>query len=189
MNNSLFPVAKACAVFAPVLLLAGDLFHLARSGSVLWTILLWLAFVLFLPALAGLVIAIHVRSPAIAIAGGIFALIGTLAGASMQSFFRALIVLRSASYGDAATFLASHSMIAPTILAPGIFFPIGLLVLSGGIFHARVAPVWVAATLAIGAALFPIGHAAEVGWALVTGDLLLLAAFCGIAKFSLPPTA
>ena len=180
-SASLFAVARSCAFAAPLFLLAGDAAQLINPDRLLWTVLLWVAFVLFVPAVIGLEAVIHRRAPILALTGGALALIGAIAGATMQAFFRAVIVLRNGGLSDAVTTLRQESAIALTTLMPGIFFPVGLLILAIGLWRSRVAPAWMAAVLAAGAVLFPIGHAAGFRPALILGDVVLLVAFAGVA--------
>jgi hypothetical protein len=73
--------------------------------------------------------------------------------------------------------LHAHRLLTLSTLVPGIFFPIGLLILSAGFMRGRVLPLGSFLTLVLGAVLFPIGHAAGIVPALIVGDLVLLAAF------------
>jgi hypothetical protein len=59
----------------------------------------------------------------------------------------------------------------------GILFPLGLLILAASIYRSRAASPLAALLLAAGAILFPVGRIAGATFALLGGDLLLLAAF------------
>jgi hypothetical protein len=100
----------------------------------------------------------------------------------MQAFFRTAIVLQNGRQQSALDFLRSQSIMPLTTQVPGLFFPLGLLLLAFGLWQSRLAAGWAAAMLALGAILFPIGHAARVSWALVVGDLVLLVAFAFLAQ-------
>jgi hypothetical protein len=177
----LWRVARVSAVLAPLLLLVGDCIAIWNSRSVWWTLLLWLSFACFVPASAAVVVALSRSRPVLAAVGGVIVLIGTMAGAGMQAYFRTSIVLQNGGQDAAIAFLRTQSIMLVTTQVPGICFPIGLLLLAFGLWRSRIAPAWVAGTLAIGAVLFPIGHAAQVSWALVAGDIVLAVAFAAFA--------
>ena len=180
-SANLFGAARGCAFLAPLFLLAGDIAQVINRDTVVWTVLLWVAFILFVPAVIGLEAIIHRRAPVLAITGGALALIGAIAGATMQALFRAQIVLRNGGLAEAETFLGRQPAITLTTLMPGILFPVGLLILAIALWRSRVAPVWLAATLAVGAIMFPIGHAVGFTPALIIGDVILLIAFASVA--------
>ena len=179
----LWRLARIGAVLAPLLLLVGDCLAIANMNSIWWTLLLWLSFVCFIPALAGLVVALSRAKPVLAAVSGVVVLIGTMAGAGMQAYFRTGIVLENGGHEAAVAFLRTQRVMLLTSQVPGICFPIGLLLLSLGIWRSRLAPAWVAGTLALGAVLFPIGHAVRVSWALVGGDVVLAVAFAALAIY------
>lgn len=189
MNNSapLWRFAFICAFLAPLILLIGDTIAVINFLSISWTLLLWLSFLCFIPALAGLAIAVQQRAPLLGLVGGMVVLIGTMAGAGMQAYFRAGILLQQGGQDNAVAFLRTQSVMPLTTQVPGIAFPVGLLILAAAIWRSRIAPAWIAGVLAIGAVLFPIGHAARVSWALLGGDLVLLVAFVAIAQRILSP--
>jgi hypothetical protein len=56
---------------------------------------------------------------------------------------------------------------------PGLAFPVGLLVLSFGLFRVRVVSPLVAALLALGAILFPIGRIGGIAAAVIASDVAL----------------
>jgi hypothetical protein len=184
MNNSapLWRFAFVCAFLAPLLLLIGDTIAVTNFLNISWTLLLWLSFLCFIPALAGLAIAVQQRAPLLGLIGGIVVLIGTMAGAGMQAYFRTFILLQLGGQDSAIAFLRTQSVMPLTTQVPGIAFPVGLLILAAGIWRSGIGPGWVAGVLALGAVLFPIGHAVRVSWALLGGDLVLLVAFAAIAQ-------
>ena len=177
----LWRVARVSAVLAPLLLLVGDCIAIRNFNSIWWTLLLWLSFVCFIPALVAVVVALSRSRPVLAAVGGVIVLIGTMAGAGMQAYFRTSIVLQNGGQDAAISFLWTQSIMLLTTQVPGICFPIGLLLLAFGLWRSRIAPPWVAGTLGIGAVLFPIGHAVRVSWALVAGDVVLAVAVAALA--------
>ena len=76
-------------------------------------------------------------------------------------------------------------VIRPGVLAaptrpPAVLFPLGLLVMSGAMIGSKVSRR-VAALIAAGALLFPLGHLSGVPAALIGNDLIFLVAFWALA--------
>jgi hypothetical protein len=76
-------------------------------------------------------------------------------------------------------------VIRPGVLAaptrpPALLFPLGLLVMSGAMIGSKVSRR-VAALIAAGALLFPLGHLSGSPVALIGGDLIFLVAFWTLA--------
>ncbi len=183
----LWRVARIGAVVAPILLLVGDCIAIWSFNSISWTVLLWLSFVCFVPPLVGLVIAVSRSRPLLAAVAGVVVLIGTMAGAGMQAYFRTAIALQNGGQDAALAFLRTQAVMPLTTQAPGIGFPMGLLLLAFGLWRSRLAASWVPVTLALGGLLFPVGHAVQVSWALVAGDVVLAVAFAALGMHVLRP--
>ena len=88
--------------------------------------------------------------------------------------------------GAGLAVLAAFAMvIRPSVLAaptrpPAVLFPLGLLVMSGAMIGTKVSRR-VAALIAAGALLFPLGHLSGVPAALIGSDLIFLVAFWALA--------
>ncbi len=106
-----------------------------------------------------------------------FLLVGAIAGASMQVFFRTIIILDNENFSDASAALSNNPSLAFTTMVPGILFPLGLILLCIALFIARKQPVWKIILLLLGAIGFPVGHALGYMISLVAGDVLLLSAW------------
>lgn len=165
-------------VLAAVLLIAGDLLQLANAGLA-WTALLALAFTAFAAGLLLLPEVLAARAEPLMVVGSIVAFLGSIAGASMQAMFRVQEVLQQTSQDEALRALENHRGLTLTTLAPGLLFPLGLLLLSVALFRRGSIPA--AFALALGAVLFPIGHAVGLPLALIGGDVVLLCAFVLLA--------
>lgn len=174
--NRLSTLVPVLLVTGSLFLLGGDLVQVLRGGF-LWAILLSSAFVCFGAGLLLLPLAFSLKRHPLVIAGVACAFVGCYAGASMQVLFRTWEVLQDANQTSAAELLRTTTSLTLSTLVPGILFPLGLLVLSIGLMHGRILPLGTSLLLALGAVLFPIGHAAGVVPAIVVGDLVLLAAF------------
>lgn len=111
-----------------LLMLAGDIVQVVLGGF-LWTILLWLAFICFGAGLLLLPVAFSLTDRSLVVTGIVCAFVGCFAGAGMQVLFRALEVLKGADQAAAVDLLNKHAGLSLSTLVPGIFFPLGLLVL------------------------------------------------------------
>lgn len=169
-------LATVLLMAGSLLLLSGDILQVMGIGFV-WTVLLSLAFVCFGAGLLLLPVAFAWTDRPVVIAGVASAFVGCFAGVGMQVLFRVWEVLEGANLAAAADLLRANTLLSLSTLVPGIFFPLGLLVLAIGLMRARVVPLSTSLTLALGAVLFPVGHAAGFVPALIGGDIVLAAAF------------
>jgi len=85
-------IAGVCSIIAPLLMLAADLLQMG-GFKFEFTIVAWLTFVFFVPAIFGLTYLTASLGSRLAIFGGASAFFGTMAGASMQVLFRVWAVL------------------------------------------------------------------------------------------------
>lgn len=183
---SLARPAALCLVAAPLLLTVADVLQLADPATVPWTLFLWAAFVVFIPAIFTVAGLLRGRAPRWALLAGAMATTGAVAGAGIAVLARVLAFLAGTAVDPAVGLPAREaiegsSLIALTTLVPGILFPLGTMLLAAGLGWTRSVPRRAAALLGLGGLLFPVGHAAGVPWALVGGDLVLLAAYAWIA--------
>jgi uncharacterized membrane protein YgdD (TMEM256/DUF423 family) len=184
------PLAGPALIAAPVLLTAADAMQLTGRFDFAWTVVMWAAFVCFVPAVFALAAMARQGAPGLAVAGGVLALVGAMAGAAMQALFRAIAVLQGAAIDPGARDAALRALnesapLTVTTLVPGIFFPLGLLVLAIALHRARVVPAWSTGLLALGAVLFPVGHAAGFAPAIIAGDLAILGALAPLVPWLL----
>ncbi len=177
VGNKFLRLAGLCAMLAPLPLLAGDVMQVVGGFGFEWTLALWLSFVLFVPAVFGVAYLVARSGSRLGLWGGAAAFVGCMAGASMQILFRVWAVLDEAGSPQTIELLrGSRKLIASTQMI-GILFPVGLLLLAASIYRSRAASPLVALLLAAGAILFPVGRIIGVPFALLGGDVLLLAAF------------
>jgi hypothetical protein len=191
---SLARPAAFCLVAAPLLLAVADVLQVMDPGTIPWTVILWAAFVVFVPAIFTVAALLRERAPRWALLGGAAATTGAVAGAGIAVLSRVRALLASPAVDPAVGLPAREaiegsSLIALTTLVPGILFPLGTMLLAAGLGWTRRVPRGAAALLGLGGLLFPVGHAVGVPWALVGGDLVLLAAYGWIAAEVLGPAA
>ena len=155
MNKPLRYVAAGSAYLAPLLLLASDILliqFISEPGLFVQRI----ALIVFIPALAAIVMLAHHRARLRLGASAALAIIGASA-----------IVIR-------------QGVLAGPMRLPAVVFPLGLLVLSAAMLGTTVSHR-IAALIAAGALLFPLAHMSGAPAALIGGDVIFLAAFWSLA--------
>lgn len=180
MNNIKHPfikIAALCSILAPVVLIIGDLLPVIGELRFEWTIALWLAFVLFVPAIFGLTFLLYENGNRLALIGGTLAFFGAMAGASMQVLFRVYAVLAERGAEQTVELLRDTFKLIATTQMIGIFFPIGLILLAISIYRSKIFNSAIPFLLAGGAILFPVGRIAGLIPAVFGSGILLLAAF------------
>jgi hypothetical protein len=156
VNNPLRYVAAGSAYLAPPLLLISDILliqFISEPGLLVQRI----ALILFMPALIAVAVLADRRAQWSIGGGAALAFLGALAMVIRQGF------------------------LAAPIRPPAVLFPLGLLVVSAAMIGTTVSRR-LAALLAAGALLFPLGHMSGAPMALLGGDVLFLAAFWSLAK-------
>jgi hypothetical protein len=177
MSNRLFlKIAGVCAILAPLTMLAADLLNFGGLKFE-FTLVMWLAFVFFVPSIFGMTYLAASRGSRLAIFGGASAFFGAMAGASMQVLFRVYAVLEEKNAMQPIELLQNTFKLIATTQMIGITYPLGLIILAFCLFRTRVVAPIVAILLALGALMFPVGRIGGFWWAVLGSDVLLLAAF------------
>lgn len=126
------------------------------------------------------------------ITGGALAMIGWTASARIMLLAQVDFVLRGE--GSAATNAAITSvfetspLVFISLIAIGLCFPIGLMILGVALFRAPQVTRWTGALVFTGGVLFPIGRAAGIGAAVLATDVVLMAAFACVGWELLRPS-
>jgi hypothetical protein len=149
-------VAAGSAYLAPPLLLASDIL-LIQFVSEPGLLLQRIALIVFVPAIAAVVLLAHNRARWQVGAGVALAIFGAMA-----------IVIR-------------QGFLAGPMRPPAVLFPLGLLVLSATMTATTVSRR-IAALIAAGALLFPVAHMSGAPAALIGGDVIFVAAFWSLAR-------
>jgi hypothetical protein len=168
--------AGISSIVAPLLMLAADLLQIGGLRFE-YSLVLWLAFVFFVPAVLGLTYLTASYGNRLALVGGAAAYFGAMAGASMQVLFRVWAVLEENNSPQTIELLQKTLKLIATTQMIGIFFPIGLLTLAVCLYRNRVVSPIVVLVFAAGTILFPVGRIFGFWWAFLISDLLLIAAF------------
>ena len=173
-------IAGVCAIVAPILLLSIDLFHITTNLDFEWTIGMWLAFVLFVPAVIGFAYSLASRGSRLGYLGGVLAFFGAMAGASMQVLFRTHAVLAEQGSFDTIDRLRGTFKLVASTQMIGLTWPIGLLTLSAALLATDKTRWPISAVLAIGARAFPIGRIGFVQPAVILSGVMFVIAFGSI---------
>ena len=170
-------IAGACAVFAPVVLLCSDIYRLSTNRDFEWSIGLWLAFVLFVPAVFGFTYQLVAAGSRLALVGGGLAFFGAMAGASMQVLFRTYAVLaEQGAHGAIDQLRSTFKLIASTQMI-GLTWPIGLITLAAALLLTDRKRWMTSLLLAAGAIAFPIGRIAGSQAAIILSGIFFMGAF------------
>lgn len=177
MNHPFLKIAGFCSIIAPIVLIVGDLLMFAAGMMFEWTIALWLAFALFIPAVFGLTFILFESGSRFALVGGISTFIGLMAGAGMQALFRAYAVLIERGEQQAFDLLRGTFKLVAATQMIGLLFPVGLILLSVSLLRSKIFNPILPFLLALAAVLFPIGRIAGVTAAVFASGILLFIAF------------
>ena len=183
IQDSFMRCAGVCSVLAPLPLLAADIMKMTGSLGFERTIIEWVSFVLFIPAIFALSYLPAAQGSRLAFVGGAIAYLGAIAGSNIQVLFRVWVILNESGSSQIVSELlrANRRLTIPT-LSIGIFFPLGLFILAVALYERRVVNPLIALLLAGGAILFPIAHIPGMRFGRVIGDVLLIAAFGAIGS-------
>lgn len=170
-------LAAVCAFLGPLVLFGSDLlFGSVMAISFVWTIGLWIAFMLMIPAVIGITYILAASGSRLGVIGGFIAFIGLVAGASMQVLFRVYSVLNE--QGSTATIdqlRSTFKLVASTQMI-GLNWPLGLILLSIACVTTRAVHIAVPILLVIGAIAFPIGRiAGSTAGVLISGAAFIVA--------------
>lgn len=164
-------ICGSCLILAPALLLVGGLMHpeetldARRQFEIIvdnlgrWELAHWFisaAMLLMMGAVVGLAHLLHEHRPAEGIVGGAATAVGVMALFGVATF-EAVTVPRIGQSGDAQLFediFTSGDF--RLLLGPVFLLPVGLIITSYGLYRSRVAPMWVAGSVAVGALFFAV---------------------------------
>ncbi len=161
-------------VAAPLLMLLADGLALPSAGGVtLVSVVLWLSFYVFIGAAIG-VVGPAGHTPT-ALTGASLAVFGCLIGGTIMGLERMhASMLRHGVATDQAWAIMSDPAVLLTSRAPGLTFPVGLLLLTVALYRVGVLAPAMATLLAVGVVLFPIGRIRAQPAVNVIGDTLML---------------
>ena len=180
-TSPLLTIAAVCAFAGPILILISDIFRIATGRMFEWSIILWLAFVVMIPAVIGLTWSLAAAGSRLAYPAGAFAFFGLMAGASMQVLFRVYAVLvEQGSMQTVEQLRSTFKLVASTQMI-GLAWPLGLLLLAVSYYLVRRSLV-VPLLLVAGAISFPIGRIAGSEIAVIISGLTFIVAFGIVGK-------
>jgi hypothetical protein len=167
-------VCGSCLLLAPAVLLIGGLLHpeettdAARQFEIIatnigrWEVAHWLisaSMLLMVGAVVGLAHLLHDHRPGEGIIGGAVTMVGVMALFAVATSEAAIIPeLGRSDTAEAAALFGRifESGARWVLLIPVMLLPLGLIVMSYGMYQARVAQPWVAGTIALGSVFFAV---------------------------------
>lgn len=181
-RTPLLAIAAVCAVLGPIVLLASDIFVLLTERRFEWSIGLWLAFLLMIPAVIGYTWYLVSAGSRLAYFAGAFAFFGLMAGASMQVLFRVHAVLAEQGSTQVVEQLRNTFKLVASTQMIGIAWPIGLVLLSISTILVDRGRWLISLLFIVGAISFPIGRIAGSTTGVVVSGVVFIVAFAMIAK-------
>lgn len=177
-SNFTKKVSAVCLIAAPLLLLTGDLCGFAENAYYWHYFFGKAAFAAFVFAIFALVDFLKPFSERLSVVAGGTAIIGAISGATLFSFGYLDGALAKNGFEmekmpELATVLSAVYQTMVFAPLPGLFFPIGLLILSINLFRVKAVPRAASFALAFGAVLFPAGRIPGVLQISVASDLFL----------------
>lgn len=176
-RNSFLRIAGICSILAPLPLVAADIMKVADTMRFERTVVEWISFAFFIPAIFGLTYLVAAQGSRFVFVGGTIASLGAMAGSSMQVFARVRVILEDNGVGQVIQGLRASKKLIFATQTPGILFPLGLLLLAVALYRCRVVSRPIVFCLAAGAFFFPINHISSLMLGRVGADILLLIAF------------
>lgn len=176
-------------IAAPLLLLIGDLVGLEPRLYYVHYFLCKAALAMFIFAVFALVELLRPFADRIGLIGGGMAIIGAISGATLFSFVYFYNEMANAGIEktvDAVTVETLGQIFQRVYMTmvlaplPGLFFPIGLLILSICFFASKLVPRPIAVALGLGAILFPAGRIPGILSVSIVSDVFLAASMCFI---------
>jgi hypothetical protein len=206
-HHSRKTLAGACMVVAPFVLLVAMVIHPASDMDEAtqvatiadnldaWYVAHLLAFVaimLMVPALLGLMHMLRERQVALGHVGGGLALVGLLAFTGLVAM--ELVLWQMAGAGNTAETVALLERLNETagIVIPFVLlsfgFALGVACLAVGLYRARAVQSWMAVLVAVGAILFGFAVATAMNWLAIVAAAFLLVGLGAIGRMVLRET-
>lgn len=171
-------IAGVCGIVGTILLLGIDLVLITTGRMFEWSIGMWLAFLLMIPAVLGFTYYLASRGSRLAYVAGGFAFFGLMAGASMQVLFRVHAVLLEQGSTAVVEQLRGTLKLVATTQMIGLTWPIGLILLAIANLMVDRSKWLISVLFAVGAVAFPIGRiAASTAGVLISGLVFVIAFF------------
>lgn len=181
-GRQMLKIAAVTCFIGPPVLLISDAVHIFAGYSFQWTIGLWTAFMLMIPAVIGMTYLAASRGSRLAIPAGCFAFFGLVAGAGMQALFRVHAVLEEQGHMQVVDQLRQTLKLVLTTQSIGLGWPIGLLLFAIASRKAWPENYLLPVLFLIGAISFPIGRIAFVNAAVLLSGAVFVVLFGIIGK-------
>lgn len=140
--------------------------------------------VLMAAAVLGLSQLLRASADRVGLLGAAFVLVGWAVSTRISAVIQLHLLLRAGVEGVPANALESVFKSAPSVWVSffpvGLFFPLGLITLGVALFWWHPVNRWFGLLLALGGALFPLGRAVGIEYAIIACNIVLASAFAAI---------
>jgi hypothetical protein len=140
--------------------------------------------VLMVAAVLGLSQLLRASADRVGLLGAAFVLVGWAASTRISAVIQLHLLLSAGVEGVPPNALESIFKSAPSVWVSffpvGLFFPLGLITLGLALFRQRPVNRWFGLLLALGGALFPLGRAVGIEYAIIACNVVLASAFAAI---------
>jgi len=170
-------IAGISFIVAPLLLLTGDLLDSVQEARYVQYVIMKIGFAMFFAIILGLMHLLREHADRTGIIGGGLAMIGCMSGVVIvtgQLLDKGVSGLDEAAMQVFNPVWQQFHFATVMIPLPGLFFPIGLLVLSSGLWRTGLVARWQVAILALSAILFPIARIPDIPVIAIASDILFI---------------
>ena len=181
-TSQFLKIAGICGAVGAMLLLASDIFYITTGRMFEWSIGLWFAFLLIIPAVLGFTWHLASRGSRLAFVGGASAFFGCMAGASMQVLFRTHAILLEQGHTSVVEQLRATMKLVASTQMIGLTWPIGLILLAIANLLVDRSRWLISVLFGIGAVAFPIGRIAGSNAGVLISGAVFVVAFFLIAR-------
>jgi hypothetical protein len=170
-------IAGISFMIAPFLLLTGDLLSGVQGASYAQYVVAKVGYSTFFAVILGLMHLLREQADRTGIIGGGMAMIGCMSGVVIVTgnlLNNGVSGLDEAARQTLNPVWQSFKFAMVMIPLPGLFFPIGLLVLSVGLWRTGIMARWQTALLGLAAILFPLARIPSIVAIAITSDILFI---------------
>ncbi|MEO8648736.1 MAG: hypothetical protein ABI539_06185 [Acidobacteriota bacterium] len=179
--SQLLKIAGVGAFAGPVILLASDIFMMVTDRKFEWTIGLWLALLLMIPAVIGLTYMLAAEGSRLAYLAGCLSFFGLMAGASMQVLFRVHAVLEEQGALTVVDQLRNTFKLVASTQMIGLAWPLGLLIFAAAWYSVR-RTFLIPLLFVLAAIAFPIGRIAGSSAGVLISGVLFVVIFAVVGR-------
>jgi hypothetical protein len=176
-----------CLIAAPVLQAASTLFWSGMSAGLIGGVLMLYAFAFWIGVFVAFAVRLYPRMPRFALLAASLGVVGAVAGTNfgVEGIVEGILgipdltarLLEGAQAADATA-------VTLAFFAPGLLFPLMLLVFGVALARAKEIPLWCGTLLCLGGVAFPLSRIPHIQWVASGADLVILVPLLWLASQS-----